>query len=98
LTGTTGGLAVWSRLMGSIVTSSFEPMLPEALEHRWVDYFTGRETSPFCNGSAVSLPFRVGMLLEADPACGPDVTEEPPGDGLLESDPAQTRAPKAGFP
>jgi penicillin-binding protein 1B len=98
LTGTTGGLAVWSRLMGSIVTSSFEPTLPEALEHRWVDYFTGLETSPFCNGSAVSLPFRVGTLLEADPACGPDVTEEPLGDGLLESDPPHSRAPKAGFP
>jgi len=98
LTGTTGGLAVWSRLMGSIVTSSFEPMLPEALEHRWVDYFTGLETSPFCNGSAVSLPFRVRTLLEADPACGPDVTEEPIGEGLLESDPPQSRAPKAGFP
>jgi penicillin-binding protein 1B len=98
LTGTTGGLAVWSRLMGSIVTSSFEPMLPEALEHRWVDYFTGLETSPFCNGSAVSLPFRVRTLLEADPACGPDVTGEPIGEGLLESDPPQSRAPKAGFP
>ncbi len=98
LTGTTGGLAVWSRLMGSIVTSSFEPMLPEALEHRWVDYFTGLETSPFCNGSAVSLPFRVRTLLEADPACGPDVAEEPIGEGLLESDPPQSRAPKAGFP
>jgi penicillin-binding protein 1B len=98
LTGTTGGLAVWSRLMGSIVTSSFEPTLPDALEHRWVDYFTGLETSPFCNGSAVSLPFRVGTLLEADPACGPNAIEAPRGDGLLESDPPQSRAPKAGFP
>jgi penicillin-binding protein 1B len=98
LTGTTGGLAVWSRLMGSIVTSSFEPTLPEALEHRWVDYFTGLETSPFCNGSAVSLPFQVGTLLEADPACGPNAIEAPLGDGPLESDPPQSRAPKAGFP
>ena len=43
--------------MGSIATTSFEPMLPESLEHRWVDYYSGRETSPYCNGSAVSLPF-----------------------------------------
>jgi hypothetical protein len=84
--------------MGSIVTSSFEPTLPEALEHRWVDYFTGLETSPFCNGSAVSLPFRVGTLLEADPACGPNAAGVPLGDGLLESDPPQSRAPRAGFP
>ena len=75
LTGTTGGLAVWSRLMGSIVTSSFEPMLPESLEHRWVDYFSGRETSPYCNPSAVNLPFRVGTLLEPDPDCAPGAEE-----------------------
>jgi penicillin-binding protein 1B len=76
LTGTTGGLAVWSRLMGSVVTSSFEPLLPEALEHRWVDYFTGLETSPYCDGAAVSLPFQVGALLEPDPDCAPGTQEE----------------------
>jgi penicillin-binding protein 1B len=81
LTGTTGGLAVWSRLMGSIVTSSFEPVLPESLEHRWVDYFSGLETSPYCDGSAVSLPFRVGTLLEPNPEC-------PPGDEGALLDPA----------
>jgi penicillin-binding protein 1B len=81
LTGTTGGLAVWSRLMASIVTSSFEPVLPESLEHRWVDYFSGLETSPYCDGSAVSLPFRVGTLLEPNPEC-------PPGDEDALLDPA----------
>jgi penicillin-binding protein 1B len=77
LTGTTGGLAVWSRLMGSVATSSFEPLLPESMEHRWIDYFSGRETSPYCNGSAVSLPFQVGTLLEADLDCLPGSTESP---------------------
>jgi hypothetical protein len=61
--------------MGSIATSSFEPLLPESLEHRWIDYFSGLETSPYCNGSAVSLPFDVGTLLEPDPACPPDAVE-----------------------
>jgi penicillin-binding protein 1B len=75
LTGTTGGLAVWSRLMGSIATSSFEPLLPESLEHRWIDYFSGLETSPYCNGSAVSLPFDVGALLEPAPDCPPGAVE-----------------------
>jgi len=77
LTGTTGGLAVWSRLMGSIATSSFEPLLPESLEHRWIDYFSGLETSPYCNGSAVSLPFDVGTLLEPAPDCPPGAVESP---------------------
>jgi len=75
LTGTTGGLPVWSRLMGSITTTSFEPLLPDALEHRWIDYFTGHETSPYCDGAAVSLPFEVGTLLEPDVECPPGTGE-----------------------
>jgi penicillin-binding protein 1B len=82
LTGTTGGLAVWSRLMGSIATSSFEPLLPESLEHRWIDYFSGLETSPYCNGSAVSLPFDVGTLLEPAPDCPPGAVESPATSGF----------------
>jgi penicillin-binding protein 1B len=82
LTGTTGGLAVWSRLMGSIATSSFEPLLPESLEHRWIDYFSGLETSPYCNGSAVSLPFDVGTLLEPAPECPPGAVESPATTGF----------------
>jgi penicillin-binding protein 1B len=99
LTGTTGGLAVWSRLMGSIITSSFEPMLPESLEHRWVDYFSGRETSPYCNGSAVSLPFRVGTLLEPAPECPPGTAEEAPADpALTGTQPADAAPQEPGFP
>jgi penicillin-binding protein 1B len=82
LTGTTGGLAVWSHLMGSIATSSFEPLLPDSLEHRWIDYFSGRETSPYCNGSAVSLPFDLGTLLEPDPDCPPGAVDSPANTGF----------------
>ena len=98
LTGTTGGLAVWSRLMGSIVTSSFEPMLPESLEHRWVDYFSGLETSPYCDGAAVSLPFRVGTLLEPNPECPPDTSEPPAEDGVPGADIPEVAAAGPGFP
>jgi penicillin-binding protein 1B len=98
LTGTTGGLAVWSRLMGSIVTSSFEPLLPESLEHRWVDYFSGLETSPYCDGAAVRLPFRVGTLLEPNPACPPDTSEPSADDGLPGSGIPDEAAAEPGFP
>jgi len=77
LTGTTGGLAVWSRLMGSIPTTSFEPLLPDSLDLRWIDYFSGRETSPYCNGSAVSMAFAHGTRLEPSEACPPGA--ESPG-------------------
>jgi penicillin-binding protein 1B len=98
LTGTTGGLAVWSRLMGSIVTSSFEPMLPESLEHRWVDYFSGLETSPYCDGAAVSLPFRVGTLLESNPECPPDTSAPPGGEGVFDIGTGEDAAAAPGFP
>ena len=98
LTGTTGGLAIWSRLMGSIVTSSFEPMLPESLEHRWVDYFSGLETSPYCDGSAVSMPFKVGTLLEPNPECPPSTGESPADDGLFGGDTTDGAPADAGFP
>ena len=58
LTGTTGALPAWSKLMSSIQTTSFEPLMPETLEDRWIDYFSGRETSPYCDGSAVSCRSR----------------------------------------
>jgi len=71
LTGTTGGLAVWTRLMSTIPTSSFEPLQPEAVDLRWIDYFSGQETSPYCNGSAISMPFAPGTLLEESETCPP---------------------------
>ncbi len=75
LTGTTGALATWSKLMGSIDSSSFEPLMPETLENRWVDYYTGDETSPYCSGSALSLPFAIGAPLPANVLCPPTAGE-----------------------
>jgi penicillin-binding protein 1B len=71
LTGTTGGLPVWTRLMSSIPTSSFEPLQPESVDLRWIDYFSGQETSPYCDGSAVSMPFAPGTPLEPSETCPP---------------------------
>jgi len=76
LTGTTGALPAWTRLMASIGTTSFEPLMPETLEDRWIDYYTGRETSPYCSGSAVSLPFVYGHVLEPSETCPPGTTRE----------------------
>lgn len=80
LTGTTGALAAWSKLMSSITTTSFEPLMPESIDDRWIDYYSGLETSPSCDSAALSLPFRIGTPLPADLACPPglaDATTEP---------------------
>jgi penicillin-binding protein 1B len=76
LTGTTGALPAWTKLMSSIQTASFQPLMPEALEDRWIDYYTGRETSANCVAVAVSLPFAVGQPLEASETCPPGTTPE----------------------
>jgi penicillin-binding protein 1B len=76
LTGTTGALQAWTRLMASVDTSSFEPLLPEDVEDRWIDYYTGLETSPNCTRSAVSLPFAVGQVIPASQSCPPGTTPE----------------------
>jgi penicillin-binding protein 1B len=76
LTGTTGALQAWTRLMASISTTSFEPLLPEDVEDRWIDYYSGLETSPYCSGSAVSMPFEVGTVLTPSPGCPPNLTPE----------------------
>jgi penicillin-binding protein 1B len=96
LTGTTGALPAWAKLMASIGTTSFEPLMPETLEDRWIDYFTGQETSPYCSGSAVSLPFVYGHVLEPSESCPPGTTPEeaalmvpPPMEGAL---PGETAA------
>ena len=47
--------------------------MPESVEDRWIDYYSGRETSPSCNGSAVSMPFRVGTPLAASENCPPGI-------------------------
>jgi penicillin-binding protein 1B len=87
LTGSTGALAAWAKLMSSIPTNSFEPLMPESVENRWIDYYSGRETSPYCDGAAVSLPFRNGTPLLPSDSC-------PPGaEAGVETDP--TRIPDA---
>jgi hypothetical protein len=68
--------------MSSIPTTSFDPLMPESLENRWIDYYSGRETSPYCDGSAVNMPFKTGTPLYASDLCPPGV------EGALETDPA----------
>ena len=98
LTGTTGALQAWTRLMATIGTSSFEPLLPEDVEDRWIDYYTGLETSPYCTRSAVSLPFAVGQPIPPSPTCPPGTTPEEGALMLLsgfETDSADTTEPPA---
>jgi penicillin-binding protein 1B len=93
LTGTTGALPVWTRLMSSITTSSFEPLMPEDVEDRWIDYYTGYETSLFCAGAALRMPFLIGTRLPRSESCEPGQSVEDETMLLLQ---APEREPDAG--
>jgi penicillin-binding protein 1B len=97
LTGTAGALQVWARIMGSIDTTSFDPLLPEDVEDRWIDYYTGLETSPYCTGAAVSLPFPISYPLAPSPMCPPGTTREEAALHLLQQ-PGAVRDGYGGAP
>jgi penicillin-binding protein 1B len=96
LTGTTGALQAWTRLMASISTNSFEPLMPEGVEDRWIDYYTGLETSPYCRGLA--LPFPNDMALAPSPICPPGTTEEEAALIMMVTDPAAAASDTVAAP
>ena len=96
LTGTTGALAVWARVMSSITTTSFDPVMPETLDYRWMDYYSGLETSPSCNGAAIRMPFRIGAGLAPDPTCPPGLPDTAPAEWPAEGEPAVDGATAMG--
>ena len=96
LTGTTGALAVWARVMSSITTTSFDPVMPESLDYRWMDYYSGLETSPSCNGAAIRMPFRIGAGLAPDPTCPPGLPDTAPAEWPAEGEPAVDGATAMG--
>ncbi len=93
LTGTTGALAAWSKFMSTINTSSFDPLMPDGLEDRWIDYYSGLETSQYCNDAAVSLPFRFDTILPPNEACPPGVEDPSIVDPAADTDTGGEYAP-----
>jgi len=78
LTGSSGSLAVWSRLIASIDTSSWSIALPEGLEETWIEFPTGLIARPGCGEDVISvavprgtqLPVRAGCELEGPQGLG----------------------------
>jgi penicillin-binding protein 1B len=76
LTGSSGSLAVWSRLMGSIATASFSTPLPEGLEEVSVEFLTGLVATPECGEGLVTIAVPQGLQLPVKPDCGTGVVDE----------------------
>lgn len=74
LTGSSGSLPVWSRLMRSIGTTSWSTPLPEGLEDVSIEFMTGLAAEPRCGGeNLVMVAVPRGTELPAKPGCEPSV-------------------------
>jgi len=69
LTGAAGALPVWAETMASLKSVSFEPVPPELVENRWIDFGDGLETTPACSADAVSVAVPKDTVLPAKPGC-----------------------------
>ena len=69
LTGSSGSLAVWGRLMGSLGTTSWSASLPESLDEAWIEYPSGLATKPGCGEEPIMVPVPKGTQLPVRPGC-----------------------------
>jgi penicillin-binding protein 1B len=69
LTGAAGALPVWADTMASLKPVSFDPVAPDLVEHRWIGFDDGLETTPACSADAVLVAVPINAQLPADPRC-----------------------------
>ncbi len=69
LTGSTGALPVWTRLMAQPQESSWDAPMPESLAETWIDYSTGLRVEKGCSQEAVPIAVPVGTQLPMAPGC-----------------------------
>ncbi|AMN48455.1 penicillin-binding protein 1B [Steroidobacter denitrificans] len=77
LTGASGSLAVWSRLMGSIDTASWSAALPEGLEETWIEFATGLAARPGCGDDVILIAVPRDTRIPARAGCEADPSQEP---------------------
>jgi penicillin-binding protein 1B len=70
LTGSSGSLPVWARLMRSIGTTSLSAPLPEGLEDVSIEFKTGLAADQRCGGEElIMVAVPSGTQLPAKPGC-----------------------------
>ncbi|MEQ1579137.1 MAG: penicillin-binding protein 1B [Steroidobacteraceae bacterium] len=75
LTGSSGALAVWSQLMGSMNTSSLDLFLPETLEEATIEYKSGLRANSECAADVLNVAVPHGATIEQKPGCEGNVLE-----------------------
>jgi len=69
LTGSSGALPVWTRLMAGLGTTSWDAPMPESLAEAWIDYNSGLRVEKGCSNDAVPIAVPVGTELPVKPGC-----------------------------
>ncbi len=69
LTGSTGALPAWARIMGGLQETSWDAPLPESLAETWIDYNTGERVEKGCSAEAVPIAVPVGTELPLKSGC-----------------------------
>ena len=69
LTGAAGALPVWIDTLSTLKSASFQPVPPETMEDRWIDFGDGLETTPACSSDAVVVSLPRGTQIPLKPDC-----------------------------
>ena len=69
LTGATGALPIWAETLKSLRSTSFEPVPPDVVEDRWIDFGDGMESTQTCSPDAVLVAVPKDTALPAKPGC-----------------------------
>ncbi len=71
LPGALGALPVWAHIMASIGTQPIDMPPPQGLNDVWIDFPTGMQTTPVCDGAnAVEVAVPAGTQIAPMPGCG----------------------------
>jgi penicillin-binding protein 1B len=77
LTGAAGAVPIWADIMGKLKSASYEPVPPEMVEDRWIDFHDGLETTAECSADAVLIAVPKDTRLPPRPGCSQ--SPSPPG-------------------
>jgi penicillin-binding protein 1B len=83
LTGAAGALGIWIDTLASLKSASFQPVPPETVEDRWIDFRDGLETTPACSADAVIVSVPTGTVLPRKPDCRISPNNAAPPTGTL---------------
>jgi penicillin-binding protein 1B len=82
LTGAAGALPVWADTLVKLKSASFQPVPPESVEDRWIDFNDGLETTSACGADAVLVAVPRDAVLPARPGCASAPTPNSPSPSM----------------